>query len=440
MNCDANPADHSCERSVRCVEGRFRLDVPVALRTRPNARDPGVAESRLPRFLVRVSELKTADTKLPAVSRDSEGTCGTKLAYTVALEYSTTKRTFSGETMSPFRGLVSLVAALLIVSCSSGQSNPRSHFGAAPVRLHTPLTRMGVSPGAGFKLPPCPPSAADLPVNIGGVSGTISVPSGTYPLGGARVGLFNSGGIPVGSTVTDGCGRFAFNGVAPGSYRLVYGIRSFGGETPVDVPPWMATSRLDIRVDPQRLSVGVIRGGWDNVESVLDRLGLAYTAYDAGALLGVEPYKHRILFIACGAGGYSNEAADKIRAYVGSGGALYVSDLSLPYISAAFPQAILPGENGDSAIRTSYIFDAQLLGYLRGSASIPLNYNLGGWQRLKRVQPPTTLALLRDSETQEPAIATFFFGAGTVGYTTFHEEAQMNEAMDWSLVFVITRL
>ncbi len=339
------------------------------------------------------------------------------------------------------RGFISLLLIALYTACSGNGSRARTHYGPRSVAQHTPGIAMGVSPtGADFKLPPCPPSTADFPVTMGGVSGTISVPSGKYPLGGARVGLLNSAGVPVASTLTDGCGRFMFPGVPPGSYRVVYGIRSFAGESKVDVLSWMPTPRLNIQMDKNWLNVAVVHGVWDDVEGVLDRIGLAYTVYSPDALEGLEPYKHRILFIACGAGGYASDVADKIRAYVAGGGALYVSDLSLPYITEAFPNAILPGENGNSGVRTSYIFDAQLLGYLRGTASIPINYNLGGWQRLQRTQPSTTIAVLRDSETQEPAVASFWFGAGTVGYTTFHEDAQMNEAMEWSLVFVITRL
>ena len=77
---------------------------------------------------------------------------------------------------------------------------------------------------------------------------------------------------------------------------------------------------------------------------------------------------------------------------------------------------------------------------MRGSVAIPLNYNLGGWRRLQKIQPLTTLALLRDSQFQEPSIVTFMHGAGFVGYTTFHDEAQMNDGMTYSLVFFITRM
>jgi hypothetical protein len=232
------------------------------------------------------------------------------------------------------------------------------------------------------------------------------------------------------------------DGVAPGKYKLDYGVRSFKGSSPVDVT--VSGNKVIVKIDPNFLKIGVFQGEWDHIEKILDKVGVSYTKFPARSVAKQNLDKFNIIFINCGEiedGEVTPAEAKKLRDFVDGGGALYVSDRSVPYVTAAFPDSLnVQGNIGPASMRKGNVIDVQLGGFLRGSVGVPLNYNLGAWRRLQKVQPVTTFTLLRDAEFQEPSIVTFLHGAGFVGYTTFHDEAQMNDGMTYSLVFFITRM
>lgn len=325
---------------------------------------------------------------------------------------------------------------------------PTSIPGIPPIPGGTPVGTPGSTPsasdvaeGLNFKLPPCPPMFNG--VNFGaGITGTILMPKGDMALGAAKVTLVNALGAEQGTTVSDGCGRFRFDAILPGIYKVRFAVRTFKGESSVNVPA--GGTHVDLRVDIKFLQIAIFQGSWDKVEKILDKVGVPYTLFPNNKLETTDLSKYNIVFINCNEtseGTVSAKVKEKLKGFVNGGGALYVSDRAFPYINATWPgQVNSQGNSGSAGTKKHTIFDFQLGSYLRGALTIPIMYDLGAWRRLSKDQPATTLALLRDEKTQEPAIVTFASGNGFVGYTTYHQGAQMNDAMTFSLVFFITRL
>jgi hypothetical protein len=309
--------------------------------------------------------------------------------------------------------------------------------GGAP----TPGSAGDIAEGLNWKLPPCPPMFPGVTFGAG-VTGTILMPKSDMALGAARVTLVNALGAEQGTTVTDGCGRFVFGAVIPGLYKVKFAVRTFRGESSVNVPA--GGVHVDLRVDVKFLQVGVFQGAWDKVEKILDKVGVPYQLLPNNKLESTDLSKFNIVFINCNEiieSAVTPKLKEKLKAFVNGGGALYVSDRALPYILATWPgQVNAQGNIGNAGTKKHTIFDFQLGSYLRGALSAPIIYDMGAWRKLQKDQPSTTLALLRDEKTQEPAIVTFASGGGFVGYTTYHQGAQMNDAMTFSLVFFITRL
>lgn len=295
--------------------------------------------------------------------------------------------------------------------------------------------------GLNFKLPPCPPMGQGMTIGAG-ITGTIMMPKGDMALGAAKVTLVNALGVEQATTLSDGCGRFRFDAIMPGVYKVRFAVRTFKGEQGVTVGA--GGTNVDLRVDIKFLNVAVFQGSWDHVEKILDKVGVPYTLLPNNKLETTDLTKFNIVFINCNEtneSSVSGTVKEKLKTFVGGGGALYVSDRALPYILATWPgQVNAKGNTGNSGTKKHTVFDFQLGGYLRGALNVPIIYDLGGWRQLEKSQPATTLALLRDEKTQEPAILTFGYQNGYVGYTTYHQGAQMNDAMTFSLVFFITRL
>ncbi len=356
-------------------------------------------------------------------------------------------------TVTAVSSLLALSAAALFAPAAFGDPPIIPGMPPIPTGLPTGLPGVPNLPGApvvpgandalnNFVLPPCPPSLADLPVGVATVTGTVQTPSGAYALAGAKVTLVNSAGAEVGSTLSDGCGRFRLDSVVAGKYTVKFGVRTFKGSAAVDVP--ITGTKVTLKADVSFIKIAVFEGEWDHIEKILAKIGVPFTKFPARSVGQQDLSKFNVVFINCGETNDSTVTANdkkKLTDFVDGGGALYVSDRAVPYLTQTFPGAINAGENsGPAGMRKGNVIDVQLGSFLRGSVAIPLNYNLGGWRRLSKNQPATTFTLLRDSESQEPSIVTFFHGSGFVGYTTFHDEAQMNDGMTYSLIFFITRM
>jgi hypothetical protein len=306
----------------------------------------------------------------------------------------------------------------------------------------SPSAAGGAFDGADYKLPECPAELPDMPPVFGRVTlkGHVWMPSGTSPLGGARITLTSAAGVQSGFGVSDGCGRYRVDGVAPGSYTAEFGVRTFRGRSTVVVAP--TGGAVDLKVDVSLFKIAVISGQYDHVEKILTRMGVPYDTYPENGVAGVDFTKYAIAFLDCGAVPSAPPEAGKakLRAFVEGGGALYVSDLAHPWITQTFGLPKIADQQGPGGTRKTTIADLQLGAYLRGVAQVPIFFDLAGWARPAKEQPSSVLVLARDGQTEQPAILTYAQGKGLVGFTTFHHQAQMNQPMIMSLEFFVSRL
>ena len=349
--------------------------------------------------------------------------------------------------------VVAAVVAALALSVGCRRPSPPVMTPHAPPDPNTQVAR---SQAKAQRLPPCP-ATAPVSVSPGGVTGTLLTPSRRYPISGAGVSLLSPTGAPVATALTDGCGRFTLPAVPPGAYTVRYGVRSLGGTLPLSMPQsalgaiptfGLPIPKPPILIDPPIdvgfLRAGVIHGSYDDVEGMLDRVGIPYTVYDAEDLREDDPYQHRMLFIACGAATYpdDDEIKTRLKDFVSQGGSLYVSDLAISYVDQAFPGAVNfdYSSRGSSGTRKAYILDPALKAAAKGQTAIDITYDMGGWQRLEKDQPQSTLTPLRDVENDEPLVVVFNVGGGVVQYTTFHEEPQMSEGQELALTYLVTRM
>lgn len=313
---------------------------------------------------------------------------------------------------------------------------------AAPASPGAPAAAGGAFDGADYKLPECPAELPDMPPVFGRVTlkGHVWMPSGASPLGGARITLTSAAGVQSGFGVSDGCGRYRVDGVAPGTYTAEFGVRTFRGRSTVVVGP--TGGAVDLKVDVSLFKVAVISGQYDHIEKILARMGVPYDAYPENGVASVDFTKYAIAFLNCAAVPTSPPEAGKakLRAFVEGGGALYVSDLAHPWITQTFGLPKIADSQGPGGTRKTTIADVQLGAYLRGVAQVPIFFDLTGWARPAKEQPSSVLVLARDGQTEQPAILTYAQGKGLVGFTTFHHQAQMNQPMIMSLEFFVSRL
>ncbi|MEE2643437.1 MAG: carboxypeptidase-like regulatory domain-containing protein [Myxococcota bacterium] len=155
---------------------------------------------------------------------------------------------------------------------------------------------------------------------------------------------------------SDRFGRFRIDGLAPGAARITISAGRFSGRSEVEVfsgatvPPQQDGAKLCLNTEGARVLVST--GDYDQVERLLDRLGLPYERRcgerrhyrpllelidDEVALRDLD-----ILLINC-ATGLSLDAPEdearraRLRAFVARGGGLYISDLSGGLIESLWP-------------------------------------------------------------------------------------------------------
>jgi hypothetical protein len=234
-------------------------------------------------------------------------------------------------------------------------------------------------------LPPLPdlynPCAPNPPPSVGG---KVYAPNGLDPVAGASVGV-PLVVYPIPKSVqcescavkgkwsaqvyTNADGSFKLLGVPNGSFTLVLQKGYFRRVLKVTVPTCghlelgKAETTLpgkNAQHDPLDSvpSIAVITGAWDQMEKVLDKLGLEqktiYNGRDYGtgpesvqALLqnGALLQSHHVLLVNCGTKFESlitqpGPARNNLREYVRKGGRLFVTDFSYDYVEQTFPEFI----------------------------------------------------------------------------------------------------
>jgi len=301
----------------------------------------------------------------------------------------------------------------------------------------------------------------------GGVSGRICDPNASSWVAAARVWttVASEDGAPrVVETTTDFQGFYTLKGLPEGEYTVFVEKGSF--ETTLSVS--VAEGRIHEQVeptclDPDSVNIAVLLGAFDPIEELLDEMALDYDAIPEAEQAAFLNDRQRmmaydILFFDCGMSDdwtwdKPQVVGDNLRAFVGEGRSMYVSDWAFATVEVAYPGAIdflgddafwAEAYGGDSGEVTGAVRDATMEGLL-GKPSAEIAYDLSGWVVMEDAGPQTEVLLTGDISTfagrlSDRPLAVQLAPAGRVIFTTFHNEAQRTEDMEVVLKEIILSL
>lgn len=187
------------------------------------------------------------------------------------------------------------------------------------------------------------------------------------------------------------------------------------------------------------LKIGVSRIGCDNMGAVLDKMNFKWTLIsDSEFSKSSILEQFDIIFINCSAGGSADVNANALRKFVNNGGVLYVSDLSAPQITKAFPNKITFGSGGVPQKVKANIQNQEVRNALNKSIT-NIYFDLPLWIPISKVDTDVEVYLTAKVncgdklffKKERPIMAGFKQEKGFVVYTAFHNHAQPSkEEMD----------
>lgn len=169
--------------------------------------------------------------------------------------------------------------------------------------------------------------------------------------------------------------------------------------------------------------------GFDNVASVLDRMGQGFE-YKNVQGLSSEPSEDSVLFLNCG--GEVPLGQDELLEFVRAGGTLYASDLQAPLIASTFSDYVeLVGDRGERGSVKANVVDPSLAEVI--GKTMKLTFDMGDWQtvapRKKALQSSRVYLTLGGQGRQPfasdtPLVMSTKVGKGVLFFTAFHNSAQ----------------
>jgi hypothetical protein len=330
---------------------------------------------------------------------------------------------------------------------------------------------------------PDSPRAIDLwgAAGLGVLTGRICGPNADGYVAGANVFISadtnNDGVIDwTISDLTDGEGYFQLVDVPAGTWTVNVTKGSWSTEFEVVVSPGNNELAEEECLDPESVKVAVVTGYYDSIHVLLNEMDVDFDVYGEQTYLNkllLDPDKmaeYDIIFFNCGMQmnwlAKREEVAANLVAFVADGNSVYASDWAHNIVEAAWPAAI-DFRGDDSEFIDPFVeWDEPYTGVegkvdgrvLDGSMkallgdSIDLTYDLGGWvvpQGVGQNAAPMVKgdANLYNVNTQSPSgtqtgapLAVRIGAGGTVIYTTFHNEPQLDEAMREALKEIILSL
>ncbi|MFT4975320.1 MAG: hypothetical protein ACI8S6_001207 [Myxococcota bacterium] len=260
---------------------------------------------------------------------------------------------------------------------------------------------------------------------------------------------------------TDGDGYFLLSGVPLGQHTILIEKGSFTAEVSVllDTEGEVVSLAEEECLDPGSVEIAVVTGEWDNIQAILEQLGLEYDSYNGTnnqhlSLLR-DPEKmaeYDIIFFNCGmseAWRSDGDIPDNVGSYVRGGGSIYASDWAFGIYEAAFPGSIdFYGDDsvasevtvGMAATIQADVLDANFQTIL-GSATASLRYDLDSWAVPIGSDSSTEVLIQGDAETFDlwswsfetipdaPLALRLHQGSGVAIYTSFHNENQITVDM-----------
>lgn len=182
--------------------------------------------------------------------------------------------------------------------------------------------------------------------------------------------------------------------------------------------------------------------GFDDIGAVLDGLGEGFAHSEiswAELQTGTIPDGCEVLFINCAGEASSGEFnAIAIRKFVERGGSLYASDWAGGVISSAFPKALTFDQDGQQCEAHCNVVDEGLREVI--GEKIQVHFDLVAWWRIRSVSSDTRVYVRWQNGLETlPIVIGFQHGRGHVIYTSFHNEAQISEAEQKLLRFLVLR-
>ena len=278
------------------------------------------------------------------------------------------------------------------------------------------------------------------------------------------------------SDLTDGEGYFELVDVPAGTWTIHVTKGSWSTQFEVEVSPGNNELPEPECLDPESVKVAVVMGHYDSIQVLLAEMDVEYDAYSeqtylTDLLLKPETMsEYDIIFFNCGMPmnwlSMRDEVGSNLSGYVADGGSVYASDWAHNIVEASWPAAI-DFRGDDSVFIDPFVeWDEPYVGVegkvdgrvLDGTMkallgdSIDLTYDLGGWvvpQGIGQGASPMVKgdAKVYNVNTQSPTgtqsgapLAVRIGAGGTVIYTTFHNEPQLDEAMREALKEIILSL
>ncbi len=307
---------------------------------------------------------------------------------------------------------------------------------------------------------------------LGNITGYVCAPGKTLYIGGADVSVETvdcNGQLVTISALSGADGVYKLSDVPSGPVVVNVSKGSFQTEYIVTVPPNGTVHAPDVVNDlcfpSGETKIAVVTGDWDHIESILDSLGLTYDLFDGDMVTAIaigflanlqQMNQYDIIFFDCGADHGSILASDpmivsNIQQFVAAGGSVYASDWAYVYVEQAWPNAInFVGDPsptaypkvGNQGIIQGTIVDQNLATNL-GKTAVQINYDLSAWVVVQSVPVTTTSHIVGNVPgfgNGLPLMMTHKQGAGTVLYTTFHNEQQVTNDMTTILNFLVFEL
>jgi hypothetical protein len=196
--------------------------------------------------------------------------------------------------------------------------------------------------------------------------------------------------------------------------------------------------RLKLDLQPRALRLAVTPPKWDDLGQLLRQLGpgFGFTPVTLQYLQKLENcQKFDVIFLTCDVVGPEDiRAAPAIRKFVEQGGTLYASDQKYFFVKGSFPEFGAANEPVSGSVQTvkATSVDAGLREYL-GTGEVPLKFDLRTWIPAEFDRTKTTTILAGSYRTSagkiadSPLLVKFHPKAGTVIFTSFHNERQVSQ-------------
>ncbi len=300
------------------------------------------------------------------------------------------------------------------------------------------------------------------------------------PLPGATVTIegFDCDGAPFSEeTTADGEGFYDFENIPSGTHTITISSGSFEVEdeveTVVDQVTDLTAGDAKVCLAGTEVNIAVMEGNFDDLDELLDNMGIEYDFYSAGAAISQDVYdfvtdldemnQYDIIFAECqvtlprSGQGYDQDLVEfNINRFVEEGGSFYASDRADEWIYESMPDIFhfesdtgLGGASADP-VYADAVSDAMQL--ILDDNSMEFQFDTNGWTIVSGgVDPDRTTTHFNapvvptgGSNTFEDAslITTYNdpLNDGTVVFTSFHNSAQADDEMEAILEHLIFQL